>query len=349
MGFHDRPYYGNQQSGGFPGGVGGMGRNPFSAGGTQPSGLAGMSKWSVNTWIIVANVVVFVIGIILSPAGHSNPILFEIGAFSTQKALNEFQIWRFVTFQFLHAGIWHILFNMLGMYWFGPQVEQHLGSRRYLAFYLLSGIAGAGLFLILNVAGQQWGAMPFLLPGSTSAQLVGASAGVFGVLLAMAYLRPNQVITLLVMLVIPVSMRIRTLAYGMVILALVTVYQTGNNAGGEAGHLGGAILGAILIRYPSLLNWACLIPLDRFKKSGHHAFGRFGNSGFPSDSRKTVKNKSSGAERSGFFDTRQKNRDDVLDREVDRILSKVASQGIGSLTKKERDIMQKATEREHKK
>ncbi|MEZ6192352.1 MAG: rhomboid family intramembrane serine protease [Phycisphaerales bacterium] len=69
------------------------------------------------------------------------------GYFSAATAILGGQVWRFVTFQFLHASFGHILFNMLGLYFFGPMVESHLGSRRFLAFYLLCGVASAVAYI----------------------------------------------------------------------------------------------------------------------------------------------------------------------------------------------------------
>jgi len=329
MGLYDRDYV--------RGGMGGFGmRGPDNR---KPVGLSGISGWSFNTWIIVINVAVFLIEALIFSRNQNyaiNPIE-QWGHFSTATVLLHGQVWRFITFQFLHANLWHILMNMLCLFWFGPQVEQHLGSRRYLAFYLLSGCAGAGLYLALNALGQMIGNIPLLLPGNTATPLIGASAGVFGVLFALAFLRPNQTITLLLMFVLPVTMRIKTLAYALVAIALFTVWTAGHNAGGEAGHLGGAIFGAWLIRHPKLLNLALLIPLDRLKKSGHHAFKRPGQSPFNDDP--------TGSGPANFFGSAKIGKKPVVDEaEIDRILSKVATQGLHSLTKKERDALSKATE-----
>lgn len=357
MGLYDRDYV--------QGGRAGVGfGNPFTAGGSLPSGLSGMSGWSVNTWIIVVNVAMYVLCVLTSPYGTANVMpspIVKWGAFSTVTALRDYQVWRFITFQFLHAGFLHLLFNMLGLYWFGPQVEKYLGSRRYLAFYLLCGCAGACLYLLLNVGGLTVGRpVPFLLFSNPAAPLVGASAGVFGVLFALTYLRPHEMITFLFMLFIPITMKIRTLAYFLAALALLTVFKASpqTNAGGEAGHLGGAMIGAVLIRYPTLLNWALWIPLEWLKNRGHHAFGRFHGSvnergdhvGF-----KRVENRSYGASSGagssrgggyfgGFRRDKRGGRGGSDESEVDRILAKIATQGLHSLTDKERKILQKATD-----
>ncbi|MFG0329012.1 MAG: rhomboid family intramembrane serine protease [Phycisphaerales bacterium] len=317
MGIQDRDYYRD-------------GRSP-NDGFFAPAGFRSMSGWSFNTWIIVVNVVVFLADIFLrTSVSYPSPVsaAFQMGPleywgyFSTTTALQDYQIWRFISFQFLHANFFHILFNMLGLFWFGPEIERYLGSRRYLAFYLLCGVAGAALYLILNVAGIIWyqqtqQSLPILLIHNPAMPLVGASAGVFGVLLGVAYLRPRQLITVFIFF-IPITMQVRTLAYGLVLIALYTVLFGGQNAGGQAGHLGGAALGALLIRRPRVLNWALLMPLDGLKSRGHHAF----------------RNLAGGAGRGSSVD----------DAEIDRILSKVATQGLHSLTARERRVLESATE-----
>jgi membrane associated rhomboid family serine protease len=184
------------------------------------------------------------------------PPLHAWGHFSTFQAVNALQVWRLLTFQFLHAGITHLAFNMLGLYVFGPMVEQYLGSKRYLAFYLTCGIAGGLGYLILNLAGYVastafgWNAIPGLLYNESTTPLVGASAGVFGVILGCAFISPNTIVQLLFP---PIPMRLKTMAYAYVAIAVAAVIFDWKNAGGEAAHLGGAIAGAFLIRNAHLL------------------------------------------------------------------------------------------------
>ncbi len=351
MGLYDRHYVRDPH-----GGPGGLGGNPF------PTGLAGMSGWSFNTWLIVINVAIFVLDVLLKPMVQGvitvysleakGPVQIAMGVlqyfghFSTSTALQEFQVWRFLTFQFLHANLLHIFFNMVALYVFGPLVEHYLGSRRYLAFYLLSGCGGAMLYLILNVGGilyykstGQHG-LPFLLVNDPAMPLVGASAGIFGVLFAAAYLRPNQVITLLLFFVLPISMRIRTLVISLFLIALFVMFTRGQNAGGEAGHVGGALVGWLLIRHASWLNWALWLPLDGLKRKGHHAFRRYAS---PDEAREYFTGPS--GRRPGFFERRRLQRERSELDEVDRILAKIATQGMGSLTDRERGILQRDTER----
>jgi membrane associated rhomboid family serine protease len=223
------------------------------------------SMLSVTTWLIIINIAVFIIDSILQqhrisevlrqyppPFRYNSNLrrelllrisgpLEEWGHFSMTAAVNQLQIWRFVTFQFLHANLGHIFSNMLSLFIFGPIVEHYFGSRRYLIFYLLCGIAGAGSYLLLL-------SVHILIGANTP--LVGASAGIFGVLVAGAVLAPNATIFLLFP---PIPLKLKYLALILVGWATYVALQNGPNAGGQAAHLGGAALGFLLIRYPQIL------------------------------------------------------------------------------------------------
>jgi membrane associated rhomboid family serine protease len=172
------------------------------------------------------------------------------GHFSLLKGLLAFEVWRVVTFQFLHADLSHLFFNMLGLFFFGAMVEQQLGRRRYLAFYLVCGVSGGLLYMIL--AGLNAIGVP--LPGELSlttpgTPLIGASAGVFGVVVACARIAPHS--EALLFMIIPVRMWM--LAYGYVAIAAFNLIMGGRNAGGDAAHIGGAIAGFYFIRHAHLL------------------------------------------------------------------------------------------------
>jgi membrane associated rhomboid family serine protease len=122
-------------------------------------------------------------------------------------------------------------------------VEQHLGSRRYLRFYLICGMGGAVTYLGLWAKG--------ILIGDPWQPLVGASAGIFGVLIAAAQVAPDATVMLLFP---PIPMRLRTLAWAFIAIAVYTVLTRGHNAGGEAAHLGGAIGGFLLMQGERMLS-----------------------------------------------------------------------------------------------
>lgn len=228
------------------------------------AGRAGtISAWSVNTWLIVINVAVHVLSstVLAIPGQGGWSRLHDFGHFSTAKAFVDFtpqggailtmEVWRFLTFQFLHApGIWHLAMNMFGLYVFGGMVEQFLGRKKYLAFYLVCGIFGAIAYLALNLLGLTGVRMPGVLVNDPRTPLVGASAGVFGVIMACAYIAPNTVVHLLFP---PIPLKMKLFAYAYVALAAFSLLIGARNAGGQAAHLGGAIAGFFFIRNSHLL------------------------------------------------------------------------------------------------
>jgi len=304
-------------------------REYIRVGPKSSSGLGWTSAWSINTWLIVINVGIF---FVMAMGGKNFQIAIDQwGHFSTAKALFfvkgghvlfGLEIWRFVTFQFLHANFNHVFFNMLGLFFFGGMVENYLGRSRYLAFYLVCGIFGAVMYVILNLLGQIPGAqhLPLVLINDPNTPLIGASAGVFGVLLACAFIAPNAQI--LLFFVFP--MRLATAVYLFVGIAFVSLFFGSSNAGGEAAHMGGAIAGAYFIRHTHLLR---------------DFFDFFGRQTPPKKRRKP----GAGRAKAGPT-TRQSRRDEVDEAEVDRILSKVATQGLHSLSDKEKKVLRRATE-----
>ncbi len=230
------------------------------------------------------------------------------GHLSTAYGIYRFEMWRYVTFQFLHANITHIFFNMFGLWIFGGMVEQYLGSKRYAAFYLTCGIFGALSYLLLNLLGVGLHRpIPGLLTDSIYTPLVGASAGVFGVIMACAYIAPNAIVQLIFP---PIPMRLKWFAYGYVVVAAWNLLRGGANAGGDAAHIGGAIAGFFFIRNAHLLR---------------DFFDIFGNA------------RGRGGARIGIAGTI-----DSDSTEVDRILGKVAREGLGSLSEGERSTLRRA-------
>ena len=131
-----------------------------------------------------------------------------------------------------------------------------LGGKRYLAFYLLCGVFGALMYLCLNILGWVWISqlglpeIPGLLFNSAGVPLIGASAGVFGVIIGGALLQPN--VKVLLFFILP--MRLATLAIGLIAISVIFILFGLDNAGGEAAHLGGAIAGWYFIRQPDKLH-----------------------------------------------------------------------------------------------
>ncbi len=297
MGFNDRQYSRN---------------NPYQQ---RPSFSFGPSldKSSFTFKLLIINIIVFFVDNLFLRDPHTKIGLLEnIGHFSAQTAILDFQIWRFFTFQFLHADAGHLLGNMIALYFFGYMVEQYFGSKRFLAFYLLSGAAGALAYIVL----WQFG----FYGASVVTPLVGASAGIYAILIAGAKIAPNTKV--LLMMIIPVSLK--TLAWGLIAYNTFNVLTEGSNAGGQAGHLGGAALGYFLLTKPHLLNFA-----DRL------------SSPIPTSSPKTKNNKKYKKK----FDKEIQKRRDQQDI-VNKILDKVKAQGLQSLSEKEKKLLQKETDRQ---
>ena len=245
--------------------------------------------------------------------------------FSTLEGFLRLEWRRLLGFQFLHShgGITHLLFNSIGLFFFGPLVEAYLGRKRFLAFYLLCGMFGALAFTTLNIGGivaEAWGfnRVPGLLFNDPGTPLVGASAGVFGVILAGAFLQPSA--RVVVWFFFP--MRLKTMAYGLVALAIFTILRDGPNAGGEAGHLGGALAGAYFIRRP------------------HHLHGFFDFLGKVDPTSDQFRFRAAKAKAKVKTSTKRPHPDD---EEVDRILDKISQKGLHSLTKQEKEILNRAS------
>jgi membrane associated rhomboid family serine protease len=185
----------------------------------------------VTVCLAAAMVAVFALEHVLSAAGR--PALLEWFALS-RDALARGRWWTLVTHLFLHANTLHLLVNVLGLWFMGPEVELMLGRAKYLTLYFASGVVGG----LLQTA--------FAAPES---ELIGASGSVCGILLAFTTAYPEMPLRALIFFVLPVRMKAKTLGRGLIIFsalcaALRVVPQIGHLA-----HLGGALAGALLTRW----------------------------------------------------------------------------------------------------
>lgn len=269
--------------------------------------------------LLIVNVVIFLIDIFSRP-GPVHPDFGVINtpfAFTIHSAFKEWRLWELITFQFLHHNVLHLVFNCVGLFFFAPWIERWWGAARFTAFYLLSGAAGALFFTLLTFTGilPDRGPLP-----ADYVPLVGASAGLYGVLIGTAVIAPNAMVSLLFP---PVTLAMRTFALWIIGIAVAVIFgdiifggASFQNSGGEAGHLGGAILGFVLMKFPFLLG-----------KNGASKIIR------PREFRKKNPPK-----------LRPRSELDVASaNEVDRILDKISREGMQSLTDREREILQNAS------
>ncbi len=156
-----------------------------------------------------------------------------VQAFALWPPGSGFAPWQLLTYAFLHGGMTHLAFNMIGLYMFGPEIERLFGSRFFVFYYLAAVLAAALLHLAMTLA-----------MGGPPVPAVGASGGLYGLLLAFGWYFPHRRVMLLIP---PIPMSARTL---VVVFAVVELFfgVTQTNAGvAHFAHLGGMLGGWLMI------------------------------------------------------------------------------------------------------
>jgi membrane associated rhomboid family serine protease len=179
----------------------------------------------VTRALLLINVAVFFLARLFGGGIESIFALWPLGT--------NFLPWQVVTYAFLHGSFEHLFFNMLGLWMFGSELERIWGDKRFLQFYAASVLAAAFAQLIVTAV------MGSVYP------TVGASGGLFGLLLAFAMMFPNRVI--LLFFVIPMKARYLVLLYGL--LELYQGVYVLNSGVAHFAHLGGMLGGLLMIRY----------------------------------------------------------------------------------------------------
>ena len=194
----------------------------------------------VTQALLIANVVVFLLQQTVGGYALAQFMLWPIdsGDYDPSSQGFSFMPWQLLTYGFMHGSLPHLLFNMLALFMFGAPLEHAWGNRRFLTYFLVC-VAGAGVLQLI----VGWWTMA---NGGAAYPTLGASGGVFGILLAYGMLFPNQRVMLLFP---PIPMKARTLVilYGAIELMLgFTGLQPGV---AHFAHLGGMLFGWLLIRY----------------------------------------------------------------------------------------------------
>jgi membrane associated rhomboid family serine protease len=183
--------------------------------------------------LILANVALFVIGwFIERTAGIRLDSLLGLRPVAV---LEGFQVWQPVTYLFLHGGFLHILFNMLALWMFGVELERTWGTRFFLKYYLITGVA-AGITVI--VGALIFGGNSYVIP------TIGASGAVYGILLAYALYFPNRPIYLYFVFPVPAK-------YFVMIVGAMAFFAAADGAGtgvSHAAHLGGLAAGFVYLK-----------------------------------------------------------------------------------------------------
>jgi len=182
--------------------------------------------------LLTVNVVSFLLGQLWGETGY-----FYLFGLTVPDVFNHWRLYQFVTYLFVHGSAFHLLFNMLILYFFGRALELHWGTRYFLRYYFICGI-GAGIISIPFM----WGA---------GVPLVGASGALFALLIAFGILFPERVVTFLLFFFLPIRMRARQMV--VIFIGLELLFLLGRGEGGgiaHFAHLGGALVGYLYLKLP---------------------------------------------------------------------------------------------------
>ncbi len=234
-----------------------------------------------------------------------------------------FQVWQLITYQFMHGGFGHIFFNMFALWMFGAEVEYLLGSKKFLIFYLFSGITAGLLHLFIS---------PLL--GSPLAVTIGASGAVFGVMTAFAMLFPDRYIFLYFL--IPV--KAKYLIGFLIVFEFLAIDSAASNVA-HLAHLGGALFGFLFILFDKK-NQVEFRNLFRksfyYKKKSPSDFNNYPYGNRDEDDVQEAK----------FYDLNKKNDEETYSQEeIDAILDKISKYGYQRLTEREKKILFEASKK----
>jgi len=254
--------------------------------------------------LIVANAVVFCITLIVR-----EPLMFEWFAFQPGKLV--FRPWGPFTYMFLHAGLFHLVFNMLPLFFFGPRLEARWGEREFFKYYVICGLGGVALSFLFQTA---W--------------VVGASAAVYGVMLAYAMNWPDTPIYLWA--IFPVKAK-----YLVAFFFLTSLLGVRSSAGGSNvahfAHLGGLLAGFIYLK----ADWRPGAKLKGLQKA---ATRRRRLAIVPRDE---AEEEQEGQRSRG----RRRSEDPALYDKVDAVLDKISAEGMSALTPEELRLLDEVSKR----
>ena len=274
------------------------------------------SRRSVTVTLLIVLVIVYVVQSCLMLYGGLP--LVDWFALSVD-GISHRRLWQILTFQFMHDAPlpFHLLFNCLGLWFFGRAVEEAVGRIGFLKLYFLSGFFGGGLQLLTT----------WLLPHHLDAPVVGASAGVMGLIAAFATLFPMREITLWLYF-FPITLRAQYFFwFCLLISAYGTLVPFGSMA--HAAHLGGILMGLAYIKWgvnaAAGFNWRPFRARPR-----------------PRELVKATAQKPAPWQRRRAGGEQDLPPAEFISREVDPILDKISAHGIQSLTDRERKILEAA-------
>lgn len=306
----------------------------------RPSGFGGFSFFPpVIKNLLIINVIVFLIQVIGQGISSSNGLSFSdiitkyfaliplqglvAGTRGIEVISWDFYLWQLITYQFMHGGFSHILFNMFALWMFGIEIENMWGSKKFLYFYLGAGIVAGLCHLLVS---------PLL--GAPAAPTIGASGAVYGVLIAFGLLFPNRYIFLYFL--IPVKAKY---LIGFLVLIEFLAVDSANSGVAHLAHLGGALFGLIYI----LLDPSIHADIKYlFKKKPYRTSKPFNP--FVGVAEK-FKRKDDDVEEAEFYEIKDKKEEEITQAQIDAILDKISKSGYQNLTEKEKKILFEASKK----
>jgi membrane associated rhomboid family serine protease len=270
-----------------------------------------MADFSGTLTPAVKTLLFLILGIYFADLLLADHVVSNFGKFSLMSSVFQKRIWEFVTFPFIHVNVGHVLGNAVGLFFFGPMVERWLGTKKFLAYYFTCSAGAAALFSVLVF----FGSLPNLM---LTTPFIGASASIYGILVAAAIHAPFRQVSLVFP---PVTMTMRQLALGLLAIAII-VTLAGIPKGGSShvAHLAGALVGFLLLRAVPGFDRQPQLKIARRPKRTYE----------PKIRPKTAIDLST-------------------ESEVDAILDKISREGFQSLTDQERELLQRASKKEKNK
>ncbi len=259
----------------------------------------GSSRWQTATAIVlILNAVVFFIQV-LKPS-----LVFDWHLRLSASGLKHGYVWQLLTFQFLHADIWHLLLNSIGLFAFGFAMEEALGKKRFVALYLASGVMGG----LIHVLGQT------VLPNAFGyGGVVGASAGLFGLIAAFALMAPERNLTVFLFMIFPITVSAKVLAgtfLGISLLGLILeITGIGRSSVAHGAHAGGMLGGWLMLQLYAWQNRRYVDPEATPEPPA------------------------------------SKTETDFIAKKVDPILEKISKHGVHSLSAEEKKVLEEAQHR----
>jgi len=278
--------------------------------------------------LLIINAAVFFVQLLASNLLlGGKPLWYILNMWFALNPLTEgfnFQIWQLITYQFMHGGFSHIFFNMFMLWMFGMEIENLWGSKKFLIYYLICGIA-AGL------------AQLFIAPlFSTPALTIGASGAIFGVMIAFGMLFPDRHIFLYFL----IPIRAKYLIGFLFVLEIFWIGDAGSNVA-HLAHLGGALAGFLFIMFDKRID----VPLKHiFNRSGYKTTNQFQNP-FSGLSDK-FKKRSQNIDDANYYEINQKkDGEEITQQEIDAILDKISQSGYQNLSEREKKILFEASKK----